>query len=147
VTKTYDLVSVHPLFKQHCLAGNRGTTCWTVRDPETKEELIVKDCWREEGAPPEFENLKKARNVAGVVQMISYEGHRRQTKDFGVSRYFPRKERKKSSMKIAMAQNLIQSRVVVEQYGRDLRYFESEKQLLCAIRDAIAGKHFQFIGP
>ncbi|KAJ2915915.1 hypothetical protein MD484_g4500, partial [Candolleomyces efflorescens] len=138
-TKTYELASVDPLFKQYCLAGNRGTVCWAVRDPVTKEELIVKDCWREEGAPAEFENLKKARNIVGVIQMISYEADRRQTKDFGVSRYFPGKGRKKSSMRIAIAQNFIQSRVVVEKYGLDLRYFESEKQLLCAIRDAIAG--------
>lgn len=146
VTKTYDLVSVRPLFKQYCLA-NRGTICWAVRDPETKEELIVKDCWRDEGAPAEFENLKRARNINGVVQIISYEGDRRQTKDFGVSRYFPPKDRKKSSMKTAMAQNLIQSRVVVERYGRDIRYFESEKQLLCAIRDAIAGKRPRLVAP
>ncbi|KAJ2914713.1 hypothetical protein MD484_g5718, partial [Candolleomyces efflorescens] len=139
-TKTYELASVDPLFKQYCLeAGNRGTVCWAVRDPVTKEELIVKDCWREEGAPAEFENLKKARSIVGVIRMISYEADRRQTKDFGVSKYFPGKGRKKSSMRIAIARSFIQSRVVVEQYGLDLRYFESEKQLLCAIRDAIAG--------
>ncbi|RXW14709.1 hypothetical protein EST38_g11145 [Candolleomyces aberdarensis] len=138
VTKTYDLASVRPVFKQHCLA-NRGTICWAVRDTETKEEFVVKDCWREEGAPAEFENLQRARNINGVVQMIFHEGNRRQTKDFGVSRYFPPKDKKKSSMKISVAQNMILSRVVMERYGRDIRYFESEKQLLCAIRDAIAG--------
>ncbi|KAJ2922221.1 hypothetical protein H1R20_g14874, partial [Candolleomyces eurysporus] len=138
VTKTYDLASVRPVFKQYCLA-NRGTICWAVWDTETKEEYIVKDCWREEGAPAEFENLQRARNINGVVQMVSHEGNRRQTKDFGVSRYFSPKDRKKSSMKISVAQNLILSRVVMERYGRDIRYFESEKQLLCAIRDAIAG--------
>lgn len=145
VTKTYELASVRPLFKQHCIA-NRGTICWAVRDTKANEEFIAKDCWREEGAPPEFQNLKRARNIDGVIQVISYEDDRRRTKDFGVSRYFSKKDSKKSSIRIPTARNLIQSRVVTERYGRDIRYFESEKQLLCAIRDAIAGTSLEKFG-
>lgn len=38
------------------------------------------------------------------------------------------------------ATNLIASRIVMERYGKDLRSFRSELELLYAIRDAISGE-------
>ncbi|RXW16527.1 hypothetical protein EST38_g9323 [Candolleomyces aberdarensis] len=129
-TTRYNLTSVQPVFKQYCI-GNRGTVCWSVRDRTKKQNMIVKDSWRTNGATPEHESLKKARGLEGVAQIVSYEADQAQTKDFVTMMHLP-------DDPTGGAGNLIQSRVVMEQYGRHLGYFESEKQLLCALRDAIA---------
>lgn len=138
ITKTYDLVSVQPLFQPYSIFG-RGTICWVVQDPETGEELLVKDCWREESWKAEYENLKAAKNLDGVAQMIAYEDNRAHTKDFGVSHYLSPKERARKGANLAMPSNLIQSRIVMEKYGRRVGEFMSEMDTLCALRDAIAG--------
>ncbi|RXW14708.1 hypothetical protein EST38_g11144 [Candolleomyces aberdarensis] len=141
ITKTYDLVSLQPIFQPYFIFG-RGTVCWDVRDPETGEVLLVKDCWREESCKPEYENLKAAKNLPGVVQMIAYEDNRAQTRDFGVSQYLPPGKRAGTDVKGVMPPNLIQSRIVMERYGRRVGQYMSEKDTLCALRDAIAG-HMQ----
>jgi hypothetical protein len=102
--------------------------------------MIVKDSWRKEGTRPEYENLKKARGLDGIVQMVSYEVERSQTMDF-VSAMHTKDD------PTGGAANLIHSRVVMEQYGRHLGHFESEKQFLCALRDVIAGVSLLFLPP
>ncbi|KAJ2915918.1 hypothetical protein MD484_g4505, partial [Candolleomyces efflorescens] len=136
-TTRYDLTSVQPVFKQYCL-GNRGTVCWSVRDRNKKQTMIVKDSWRNESATPEYENLKQARGLRGVVQMVSYEEKRSQTKEFVLGMHLP-------DDPTGGAANLIHSRIVMEQHGRHLGHFESEKQFLCALRDAISGHRGLYI--
>ncbi|KAJ2915889.1 hypothetical protein MD484_g4501, partial [Candolleomyces efflorescens] len=137
-TKEYELLSLQPLFQSSSLFG-RGTVCWVVRDPETGEELLVKDCWRGERGKAEHENLAIAKGLPGVVQMISYEDYRSQTKDYGVSRYLTPEERAGRYSQEVVPSNLIQSRIVMEKYGRRVGHLMSEMDTLCTIRDAIAG--------
>ncbi|RXW24566.1 hypothetical protein EST38_g1302 [Candolleomyces aberdarensis] len=133
ISKTYQLLKIDPVSKKSSIYGT-GTLIWAVRDPENGQEVLVKDSWREESWYPEFESLKAARNLDGLAQMISYEGTRAQTKDFCKS-YYPQ----------GSCRNQIQSRIVLEKYGPHLFCFQSERQLLCAIRDAIAGHRNLFL--
>lgn len=131
ISKTYQLLYIDPLTKKFSIYGT-GSRTWAVRDSDNGQEVLVKDSWREESWYPEFEGLKAARNLDGLAQMISYEGARAQTKDFGVAEYIP--------PEVRPCENKIQSRLVLEKYGPHLFCFQSERQLLCAIRDAIAGE-------
>ncbi|KAJ2914986.1 hypothetical protein MD484_g5414, partial [Candolleomyces efflorescens] len=89
--------------------GGRGTTCWTVYDSASGEKMIVKDAWRSDRRIAEDVHLQAAIGVSGVVQMVS------------------------------SFENRIDTRVVMKHYGRSIIHFTSAKQLLCALRDAIAG--------
>ncbi|RXW16529.1 hypothetical protein EST38_g9326 [Candolleomyces aberdarensis] len=140
ITKTYQLTDLKPLFYSNCGFSTRGTTCWALWDNEHERQLLAKDSWREEGTNiPEFKNLKKARGLEGVAQMISYEANHGETKDSGVTEYIPREERPNYPSDWSCPVNQICSRIVMERYGWEVDHFESEKQLLCAVRDAIAG--------
>ncbi|RXW16283.1 hypothetical protein EST38_g9570 [Candolleomyces aberdarensis] len=128
-SKTYELWRSDPSFKQYCILG-RGTTCWDLLDEDNERLLLAKDCYRyaEDPDVPEFESLKIARGLDGLAQMVSYTANCGETlNDFGFS----------SSRK--SQHNMIASRVVLEKCGKNLFGFTSEKQLLSAIRDAIAG--------
>lgn len=50
----------------------RGTCCWNVIDPITKEKYVAKDCWCSADRSPEWELLEKAKGLDGVGQMIDY---------------------------------------------------------------------------
>jgi hypothetical protein len=133
ISKTYELYGVDPSFKQFGIIG-RGTTCWPIRDKETRRVLIAKDCYRYEDSSctPEFENLKVARDFDGCVSMVSYEANRGETVNgFGFCQC--RKGR---------ARNQIFSRIVMEKHGKNLFGFTSELQLFQAIRDAVLGTLF-----
>ncbi|RXW16286.1 hypothetical protein EST38_g9566 [Candolleomyces aberdarensis] len=129
VSRKFKMVFVEPMFRKSSIYGT-GTVVWVVEDFESGEEVLVKDSWRGDGEEwvSECENLKAARGLDGVVQMISCEEDRVQTRDFGVFR-----EDDSDCM------NFIQSRMVMERYEHHLFAFSSERQLLCALRDAIAG--------
>ncbi|KAJ2932336.1 hypothetical protein H1R20_g4757, partial [Candolleomyces eurysporus] len=129
ISRKFKMVFVEPMFRKSSIYGT-GTVVWVVEDSESGEEVLVKDSWRGDGEEwvSECENLKAARGLDGVVQMISCEEDRVQTKDFGVFR-----EDDPECM------NFIQSRMVMERYEHHLFAFSSERQLLCALRDAIAG--------
>jgi hypothetical protein len=146
VKKTYSIASLEPLFYSNCGFSSRGTTCWALWDNENERQLLVKDSWREEGTTfPEFKNLQKAQGLEGVVQMISYEANHGETKDSGVTKYIPQEERTSyhSDSDRSTPVNQICSRIVMERYGWEVNHFESEKQLLCALRDAIAGQCYR----
>ncbi|KAJ2913152.1 hypothetical protein MD484_g7263, partial [Candolleomyces efflorescens] len=127
----YPLAAIDPIFSSSNVCG-RSTTCWRVRDPTTNEEFVVKDSWRSEGRPSEHTFLEQAVGVSGVVQMVSYEPDRCQTKNlrlFGDS--VPPKFRNKR-----------ETRIVMKAYGKSIRNYTSARQLSCALRDAIAVGHF-----
>lgn len=131
-SKTYELASLYPVFRQYCITG-RATICWDLYDEENDRILLAKDCYRfsVDSREPEFESLKTAQGLDGVAQMVAYTAHLWGTlQDYGYSRYRDARGRK------------IASRIVVEKYGEDLLGFKSEKQLLYAIRDSIAGAFF-----
>ncbi|KAJ2912079.1 hypothetical protein MD484_g8337, partial [Candolleomyces efflorescens] len=124
----YPLLSVEPFFTTGSLCG-RSTICWSVRDPASNEELVVKDSWKSEEHPSEHIYLQDAVGIPGVAQMISFEHDRDQTKRLrGFGDFVPQG-----------FHNRIETRIVMKAYGKSLRYFHSARQLLCALRDAIAG--------
>ncbi|KAF6741597.1 hypothetical protein DFP72DRAFT_256111 [Ephemerocybe angulata] len=104
----------------------RGTTCWTAFHPETGDRVLIKDAWRNESKGSEIEYLKVAKGVEGVVQMISFEDYRAETKDY-----------RPSTCDHPGSYNRIKSRVVMEHYGPSIWNFESRIQLIGAIKDAI----------
>ncbi|KAJ2913695.1 hypothetical protein MD484_g6740, partial [Candolleomyces efflorescens] len=124
----YPLSSTVPFFFRGSIRG-RSTTCWGVRDPITGEDLVVKDAWKSEGTVSEHLYLQDAVGTPGVVQMVSCEPGRGETKHLrGFNHAIP-----------AGFQNRIETRVVMKAYGKPLDNFTSAMQLLCALRDAIAG--------
>jgi hypothetical protein len=107
----------------------RATTCWRVRDPESSEELVIKDSWRPEHFPPEHELLALVKGIPGVVDMISHESGRWETKDF------------RCTTTTGQYENRVSSRVALKPYGKPLVFFTTVLQVLSALRDAIAGAH------
>ncbi|KAJ3533032.1 hypothetical protein NMY22_g7501 [Coprinellus aureogranulatus] len=124
-SKTYPIIEEIPI-PRDSIRG-RATTCWRVRDPDTLEELVVKDSWRPDDRHAEHELLKLVKGIRGVVQMVSCEEDRGQTKTM------------RCPSTVGRFQNRVFERVVMRSYGKPLEFFQSVLQLLCAIRDAIAG--------
>ena len=118
--KEYEMARVEPTFRKSSIYG-AGTVVWVVKDSESGEQVLIKDYWRGDGEEwvSECKNLKGARGLEGVVQMILCEEDRCQTKDFaGFWVYDPQWT------------NFVHSRIVMEKYGDHLFNFSSEKQLL-----------------
>lgn len=127
----YPLLNVVPFFFRGNIRG-RSTICWSVRDPVTGEELVVKDTWKSKDHISEHVFLRDAVGIAGVVQMVSYEHDRDETKNLrGFGDCCP-----------AGFQNRVETRVVTMAYGKSVKNFTSAMELLHALRDAIAGKLF-----
>ncbi|KAJ2914306.1 hypothetical protein MD484_g6100, partial [Candolleomyces efflorescens] len=124
----YPLAQIEPFLFRGSITG-RSTTCWKVRDPDTNEQLFVKDMWREEDRPSEHAFLQDAIGLPGVAQMVNCEPDLCQTKSLrGLGGNEP-----------ASFRNRIESRIVLKAYGKSLDQYSSATQLFCALRDAIAG--------
>ncbi|KAJ2914983.1 hypothetical protein MD484_g5411, partial [Candolleomyces efflorescens] len=126
--KVYPLVNVDPFFSRSQIYG-RATTCWAVSDPASGEILVVKDTWRLDDRIAEYVHLQDAVGVPGVAQMISCEPDRGHIKDLRLS----------ASGGPACPENRIETRIVMKYYAHSIVQFKSARQLLCALRDAIAG--------
>ncbi|KAJ2920973.1 hypothetical protein H1R20_g16121, partial [Candolleomyces eurysporus] len=126
--KVYPLIYIVPFFSR-CHIYGRGTTCWIVSDPVSGEILLVKDSWRSDDRTSEYVHLQDALGVPGVVQMVSCEPDRGQTKDL----------RCLGDSHLPDFENRVDTRVVMHCYTHPIINFTSAKQLLCALRDAIAG--------
>lgn len=125
-TKAYPIVEQIPVTRYSICS--RGTTCWRVRDPETLEEYVVKDSWREDDLPSEHELLERVKGIPGVVHMVSCEVDRGETKDF------------RCASTLQHFQNRKASRVFLRAYGKSVEHFSSALQVLYAFRDAIVGQ-------
>ncbi|TEB19364.1 hypothetical protein FA13DRAFT_1744490 [Coprinellus micaceus] len=123
--KTYPILEHIPI-PRDTIAG-RGTNCWRVRDPDSLDELVVKDSWRPDYMVAEHELLELAHDIPGVVQMVSYETGRGETKDF------------RCPNTAGKCHNRVAARTMMKSYGKSIDFFTSALQVLCAIRDAIAG--------
>jgi hypothetical protein len=131
----YPLSDVEPFFFRGCIRG-RATICWSVRDPVTREELVVKDSWRSEDRLPEHIYLQDASGIQGVAQMVSCEPERGATRALRGFVDSP-----------PSFHNRIETRIVMKTYGKSIRSFTSVMQLLCALRDAIAGESVICVHP
>ncbi|KAJ2936681.1 hypothetical protein H1R20_g420, partial [Candolleomyces eurysporus] len=124
----YPLSRVEPFFFHGVIRG-RATICWSVHDSVTGEELVVKDSWRDDDRVSEHVYLEDALGIPGVVQMVSCEPGRGQTKDLrGFGDTIP-----------TGFHNRVETRIVMKSYGKSVKYFTSAMQVVCALRDAIAG--------
>ncbi|TEB09968.1 hypothetical protein FA13DRAFT_1749113 [Coprinellus micaceus] len=90
----------------------RGTTCWRVQDPDTSE-VFVRIVRRE------YEFLEHAQNIPGPGRCET--------------------ARFRCSTTVGQYYNRAATRMVLKSYGRPISSFTSILEVLCAIRDAIAG--------
>ncbi|KAF6743727.1 hypothetical protein DFP72DRAFT_790608, partial [Ephemerocybe angulata] len=123
----YELKMDRPPFVRAGLCG-RGTTCWYAIHPQTGEEVLIKDTWRESSKTSEYPYLVAAQGVEGVVQVLSFQDYCAETNayrpaDFVTKNYVCRTK----------------SRVVMRCYGKTLEHFTSRFQAISALRDAIQG--------
>ncbi|KAF6760879.1 hypothetical protein DFP72DRAFT_1165972 [Ephemerocybe angulata] len=127
----YALQSVEPTFFRHSVRG-RGTVCWSAKDA-TGSPVIIKDLWRADMKGAEHEFLERAKGLQGVVQMVSFEDDRAQTKNFRPQTYHSDD-----------FNNRTLSRVTMTRYGPSIAHSTSQWRLIASIRDAIQG-HFNLI--
>lgn len=133
-TNASGVTKVYPIIEEIAIPRDsirgRATTCWRVEDPDTREELVIKDSWRPDDHTAEYELLELVKGITGVVQMVSHESSRRETKDL------------RCASTTGQYKNRVYERVIMKAYGGPLESFKTVLQLLCAIRDAIAGTLF-----
>ncbi|KAF5340930.1 hypothetical protein D9611_006100 [Ephemerocybe angulata] len=122
----YALQSVEPIFSRDVVRG-RGTVCWAAKDA-TGSPVIIKDLWRADMKGPEHEFLERAKGLRGVVQMVSFEDDRAQTKDFRPETY-----------RSDDFYNRTLSRITMQRYGASLAHSPSQWRAIAALRDAIQG--------
>ncbi|KAJ2925060.1 hypothetical protein H1R20_g12036, partial [Candolleomyces eurysporus] len=124
----YELAMDAKPFTRNSIRG-RGTTCWPIKDANNRR-LLVKDYWMSDGRVPEFTLLEELDNVQGVCKMLCYEGERAKTKD---------NRGKVNIFGADIFHNRTAIRIVLELYGPTIEKFTNPRQLLGALRDAIAG--------
>ncbi|PPR08231.1 hypothetical protein CVT24_001307 [Panaeolus cyanescens] len=113
----------------HVPRGDGGPCrVWRADDPSGKE-CVIKWSWmaEEESVAPEYEILNTLKGLEGVVQIIGHETQQSMIKRrpfFADTKY-----------KGDAVENLI----VLTSYGGSLDNFTSPYELLCALRDGIAG--------
>ncbi|KAF5341005.1 hypothetical protein D9611_006098 [Ephemerocybe angulata] len=127
----YALEDVEPIFFRPAVRG-RGTACWYAKDA-TGSPVIIKDLWRADMKGAEHEFLERAKGLQGVVQMVSFEDERAQTKDFRPETY-----------RSDDFYNRTLSRITMKRYGPSIAYSTSQWRLIASLRDAIQG-HFNLI--
>lgn len=125
--KTYPIVDQIPT-NRDSIRG-RATTCWRVRDPETLEEFVVKDSWRPDDRSPEYELFELTKDIPGVAQVVSHETRKVEVKEL------------RCPSTVGQFLNRVFSRMTSRLYGKPLTSFASTLQLLCAMRDALAGTY------
>ncbi|KAJ2920050.1 hypothetical protein MD484_g274, partial [Candolleomyces efflorescens] len=130
--KTYQLANIEPIFSHFNLCGRSGT-CWSVLDLATGKKYVVKDTWELEGRVSEIVHMKELKGAAGVVQMVSYEEKRNETKCLRDLEHIA------SGLSPGEFHNRILMRVVLDSHGRSIKEFNSPAQLLGALSDAISG--------
>lgn len=111
----------------------RGTSCWTVE--HEGKQYLVKDLWREEQFPGEWEffNKLEGKDVDGVTKMISYE-ERGKPFDHPVL----------SALELdAPNINRVLVRMVFRHEGESIQEFKDVLSLLCAFHDAVRGKCYR----
>jgi hypothetical protein len=128
----YELMMDAKPFTRNSIRG-RGTTCWPVRDANNRK-LLVKDYWMSDGRIPEFTLLEKFENVQGICKMLCYEEQRAKTKD---------NRGKVNIFGAGIFRNRTAIRIVLELYGPTIENFTNPRQLVGALRDAIAGTFSQ----
>lgn len=132
---TYELDMNDPPLVRSSIRG-RGTVGWHALDPATKGRVLIKDAWRTSSRESECDLLKAARNIRGVVDMLSFQDRCAQTSDY-----------RSPGFRAKDFSNRIKLRIVMKRYGPSVWYFKSRLQLLQALRDALIGKSLPHVIP
>ncbi|KAJ7510460.1 hypothetical protein B0H11DRAFT_1846362 [Mycena galericulata] len=126
-----------PVFSRRTIRS-RGTVCWSAEYEGQK--FIVKDYWRADGRARESSFLKELTGVKGVGQMFTFADDRESIR---AGRGFTKADDIMVSDR--QAQHVLDrwlTRLVLPKYGETLEKARSARQLLCALRDIVAG-HFE----
>ncbi|KAF8167303.1 hypothetical protein B0H34DRAFT_10385 [Crassisporium funariophilum] len=127
-TLDFEIVGHEPISSRAEMVGS-GTCCYRVVDVHGNT-FIVKDSW---GLTSEAKMLAEARGMPGVVQAIGYQNGilvsqlRGVEPDLTVPFFSP------------YFKNRRFGRNLLTMYDRTLDKFQNKKELLCGLRDAIAG--------
>lgn len=131
---TYEMDKIDPECHRHTICG-RGTTCWRAiapnRAPDSDDTVIIKYSWQSEGRVPEYTLLEKAKGIPGIGQMIDYSIDRLDTARWRKS--------SKGALPKKTFHNRILTCIVLEGYGGTILEFGDQSELLCALRDGMAG--------
>ncbi|KAJ2914305.1 hypothetical protein MD484_g6101, partial [Candolleomyces efflorescens] len=125
---TYTLANTEPIVSCYNIRS-RGVVCWAVIDPQSGKTFLVRDVWRSDDRVHESSYLNEAKDIPGVVTMISYDNHRGSTKDMRSFGKRPHND----------FRNRVATRTVLDTHGKSIKHFKSPMELICAIRDAIDG--------
>lgn len=123
-------------------ARGRGTVCWNaeqVSPPQSDGSVIavlIKDSWRSSGRQNEWELLKFVKGLAGVGQMVAYEDDT----DYPISQFRNHIVSGLYAGNRPYNADRIFCRIVLEAYGRSIKYFQTKMQLLYAFHDVVAGE-------
>ncbi|KAJ7075161.1 hypothetical protein B0H15DRAFT_956728 [Mycena belliarum] len=122
-----------PVFARRTIRS-RGTVCW---DAEYKgQHYIIKDYWRADGRAYESAFLKKLAGIKGVGQMLAFDDDRDTIK---AGRGFDVDTDMFSDSKNIRVLDRSFMRIVLRKYGDTLEKAACARDLLCAIRDIVAG--------
>ncbi|KAJ7075163.1 hypothetical protein B0H15DRAFT_867716 [Mycena belliarum] len=122
-----------PVFARRTIRS-RGTVCW---DAEYKgQHYIIKDYWRADGRAYESAFLKKLAGIKGVGQMLAFDDDRETIK---AGRGFDVAEEMYSHSTNLRVLDRSFMRIVLRKYGGTLEKAACARDLLCAIRDIVAG--------
>lgn len=130
----YTMTRTSPSFLSHSIRG-RGTTCWSVTHPDGGKRLLIKDAWHSETRNSECACLDTAKDLQGVVKMVSYQDDLAHTDDFRPASYVGLRDYRNRS----------KLRIVMEAYGESISQFKTRYQLVAALKDAIGGMSFVII--
>ncbi|KAH9482167.1 hypothetical protein JR316_0004262 [Psilocybe cubensis] len=122
-------------------ARGRGTVCWNaeqVSPPQpngTVSAVLIKDSWRSSGRQNEWELLKIVKGLAGVGQMVAYEDDT----EYPISQFRNHVVNGLYTNSRPYTADRIFCRIVLEAYGRSIKYFQTKLELLHAFYDSVAG--------
>ncbi|KII94496.1 hypothetical protein PLICRDRAFT_169250 [Plicaturopsis crispa FD-325 SS-3] len=143
-----DRPSREPFASRQTVRG-RGAACWRVK--YENKIYVIKDCWRPDGREKEWELLEIVRSEDGVGKIFAYD----ESADATISGIRPGADNAAKRTPVnwaSLCQHIPRceecctvlsdrtfSRIVLESYGRPLEKFNTRKQLLCALYDAVNG--------
>ncbi|PPQ99853.1 hypothetical protein CVT24_009604 [Panaeolus cyanescens] len=113
------------MFGSQAIRG-RGTCVWRVVDSQNRRR-IIKYLWRADGRTPEWEHLKKLKDIVGVASLVDYQVE--------PSLFTLRPVLTKNTY---FGNDREASFMVLEEYGDNITKFKSPLRFLEAFRDAVA---------
>ncbi|KAH8927651.1 hypothetical protein BT69DRAFT_1258121 [Atractiella rhizophila] len=129
--------------RAHRCPLGRGTRCFIAYDEELDRAVLLKDTWRKEASAEEgkvYEDLKKS-GVPNLFNVLAYEDvedvDERCNSQRVIFKYKDQSGQEKEKV-------LCHCRLVLDRVGRSLNEFETERELVVALRDALIAHKVAF---